>query len=82
VLNFKREGTKVIAVIEANVSQDKRFLHFSWDTNDEMWGELLQENLQNGLRLKLEDIRRKAYESGWKDARGKRKRETWFSGWL
>ena len=80
MINFKRNGLKVIAEIECNVGVDKRFFQFTLDTNDEIYAVLLQENFQAFLRSSAERIRREAYEKGFKDAKAKRAKDAWFSG--
>jgi len=45
MINFTRDGDTVIAKIEANVSTTKRLFSFSWKAADEVYAELLTENL-------------------------------------
>lgn len=37
------------------------------------------EAIERQFQDHMEDVRKKAYEAGWKDAKGKRKKQTWFS---
>lgn len=43
--------------------------------------ELLKKQLDSHLSSNLERIRREAYNEGWKDAKAKVKKKTWFAGW-
>lgn len=43
---------------------------------------LLREALQEKFSDRVKTARRDAYAQGWRDAKAKRKRETWFAGWL
>lgn len=82
MINFLRQETNVIAEIECNSTVAKRWLSFSWNTTSELVAQLFVDNLENHLSERLQMERRKAYLAGWKDAKAKRKRETWFSGSL
>ncbi len=48
--------------------------------HDEIHAELLASNLTDHMFSLIKEIRRKAYNQGWTDAKSKRKRESWFSG--
>lgn len=43
---------------------------------------LLIKNLQEAFFNEISEARSKAYADGWKDAKSKRKRKEWFSGYL
>lgn len=56
--------------------------HFTWKTHDEAYAQMLAYHVNKSLKEKMQEIRQQSYEQGWKDAKAKRKKETWFSGWL
>jgi hypothetical protein len=43
---------------------------------------LLHADLRERLSQRMRQIRQEAYAQGWKDAKAKRRKETWFSGEL
>jgi len=61
--------------------QNRVFL-FYWDAGNEWAAGLLADLLQKTFFNKIKDIREKAYDQGWKDAKSNRAKETYFSGYL
>ncbi len=53
---------------------------FRYVRGNEFDAKLMADNLQKKLKSELEQVRKEAYEQGWSDAKGKRKKEDWFSG--
>lgn len=53
---------------------------FTWDAESEIYAILLVQNLQSALSDKIKKIREQEYNRGWKDAKNKNKKETYFSG--
>lgn len=51
----------------------------SFTTSDEAYAKLLTHNMRENMHASIADIRRAAYESGWKDAKAKNKKKEWFS---
>lgn len=80
MMNFSRKGTEVTAEIEANVGVEKRFFTFTINLSDDVYAYMLRENFQTKMSRALQTIREEAYEQGWKAAKAKRARATWFSG--
>lgn len=79
MFRIKNDGTKVQVLIEAGVNVAKRWFTFTYDTQDEVYAELLATSFQKFLENKLESARRDAYNKGWIDAKHHMKKETWFS---
>jgi hypothetical protein len=54
-----------------------------WDCAGDWYAELLAQRLNNRMAERLREIRREAYDAGWKDARTKKTvKSDWFSeGW-
>jgi hypothetical protein len=42
---------------------------------------LLRKELDEKLNRELNRIREEAYQKGWRDAKAKKVKETWFSSW-
>lgn len=82
MFTFERDGTSLKLQVEAKTYIAKRWYSFSWQCTDEIYADLLVKNFQEHLSNRLQGIRRSAYEEGWKDAKAKKKKETWFAGWL
>ena len=82
MIEFKRDGTTIEVLIEVKASQEKRWLPFHWNANNELYAELLVENFKHHLIEQMQRARKEAYEAGWKDAKAKQQKETWFGGWL
>ena len=55
-------------------------LHFIGQTTKPWLAQLTVRHLRSLLRERMKDIRQAEYERGWKDAKGKRRKETWFRG--
>lgn len=80
MINFSRKGTEVTAQIEANVGVAARLFNFKVNLSDEVYAYMLRENFQMKMREALQEIRRVVYDQGWKDAKAKTAKATWFSG--
>lgn len=82
MLSFSRDGSNnVISTIELDVPIEKRHYPFTWKTDSEIYAYLLVNKFNDTLQKNLKRIRQEAYTAGWLDAKGKHKKETWFSGW-
>lgn len=80
MIDIKREGTFVKVVVDSQWPISGQY-SFQWDTGRNDFACLLSENLKNKMVRDIERMRRDAYNQGWKDAKAKAKKETWFSGW-
>lgn len=80
MINFSRKDSAVTVEVEANVGVAARFFHFTMNLSNEVYAYMLRENFQTKMTKALQDIRREAYEQGWKDAKAKIARRDWFSG--
>lgn len=82
MFNFKRHITKIELKIEPQISgADSWYYTFTADFHDEPGAQLVMNAIEDNLEKRLKKIRSDAYEEGWKDAKAKRKRADWFSGW-
>ena len=66
------------------VSMDCRVGTFdaTFDAGTPWAASLLRSALDEALSEQIRSARLLAYADGWRDAKAKRKRETWFAGWL
>jgi hypothetical protein len=56
--------------------------YFDWTSGSKDYAQLLVNQFSLALEQQLKKIRKDAYDKGFSDAKAKRKRETWFSGWF
>lgn len=77
MIQFEREDNKVKVTIQSGCINWQYY--FRYQAYDEVHAELLTRQFDKHMRDKLESIRREAYEQGWKDAKGKKAKENWFS---
>lgn len=74
-----KSGTQIKLEVDPGMS-DKSVMYFYWNCGTEWYTELLRKQLDERLRASLQKIREDAYNDGWKDAKAKKMRRTWFSG--
>lgn len=82
MFTFKREGTQVKLSVEAKSSVAARWYEFNWNCSDDVYADLLVKAFELNLEEKMKQARKDAYAKGWADAKAKRKRESWFGGYL
>lgn len=80
MINITREGTQVKVEIKSSYPLTKTYL-FYWECGREDFAMLLRDNLQGSMNKALERLKTQAYNEGWKHAKAKTKKTTWFSGW-
>lgn len=73
---------KVIAQLNCGGMASKWWYHFTCQRQDEAEALLLLDNLNKELERRVKQLCKDHYERGWKDAKAKRKKETWFRGWF
>lgn len=82
MISFKRDGSTVgIAVTVQVPNYDGRVYHTQWNAGGEAYAGFLSAAMNEQMREALRNIRKEAYEQGWKDAKAKRTKENWFGGW-
>lgn len=78
MFTIKQEGNCVKIEVLSSIRWSITFRH---SRNEELDAILLRNQLQTDLSNKIEQIRREAYELGWKDAKSKKiAKRTWFNG--
>lgn len=80
MIHFERNEKIVNCVVE-NGPIGFKFL-FSFDCEDKFYAELLQRHFQNNLWSRMEAIRKKAYDQGYKDGRAKSAKQQYFQSSL
>lgn len=77
MIKFNSSGGDVKIVVDSGVGK----FTFTHHCAEDYLAGLMRDQYEKHMNSVLEQERRKAYDQGWKDAKAKRKRETWFSGW-
>jgi DNA-binding NtrC family response regulator len=76
MFKISRNGTWLQIIPEAGTGTPDPLL--SWNCNSELLAELLVSHLRRRLGNKISEARQEAYAQGWKDAKAKRAKRTWF----
>lgn len=79
MIKIWKNGTQIKLEVDPGMS-DKKVMYFYWECGTEWYSELLRKQLDERLWASLKKIREDAYNDGWKDAKAKKMRQTWFSG--
>jgi hypothetical protein len=81
MINITRDGTKVRLAVGTRIPTDKAYDYlFYWDCGCVEYAGLLSEAMRNQLGEVVKAARKEAYEQGFRDAKGKRRKNDWFSG--
>lgn len=80
MFNFKRKDNVVQIEVEAKSNVSERWYQFSFNCNDAVYADLLVKSFGDNLTQKIKQIKEEAYKQGFKDAKAKRRHETWFGG--
>lgn len=79
MIKIERFEKKVRIKIEHGTYYNNAELWFYWDCDNELFAQLLANQLDRQLSDKMKAIRREEYEKGWKDAKGHKTKANWFS---
>ncbi len=82
MFSFFRNDKKVLCYVECKSQVKYRYLKFEYVLDSELFADLLLKHLQDTAVDVATEIRRKAYEQGWKDAKAKRRKKTNFASTL
>lgn len=77
MINFSNQGKHVLLSCRLTIAYTVNFL---MERACEMDAVLLQKQLQSDLEKRIEKIRKESYEAGFKDAKAKRVKRSWFNG--
>lgn len=68
--------------VDVNVSHECSIYTATIDAHTPAFAEIVADHLTRSLANTMETIRRRNYERGWKDAKAKRTKKSWFSNRL
>lgn len=77
MIDFQQSGADVRINIESGVG---KFV-FTHNCVHGYLAGLMRDQYERHMRSVLENVRKDAYNQGWKDAKAKTKKATWFKGW-
>ena len=77
-ISVRNDGVNVVVEFMGVFSQNPMLY---WNAIGTIQAEAMVEVIQTKMWDTLKTIRAKAYEQGWKDAKAKAQKETWFGGW-
>lgn len=80
MIEITRDDQKVKVLLHSGVLNTKYI--FTWNCNDAVYAELLRDAFEKKFGDEIERVRKEEYERGFKDARAKRARASWFKRWL
>lgn len=81
MIEITRDQKEVVLKVETGLEPKANVFLFKWNCNDECYATLLRDHMHERLNRKLAAIREEAYLQGWKDAKAKTAKKTWFSRW-
>jgi hypothetical protein len=80
MISFKKEDSVVYIIIETGMSTTIRT---KFDCNNELYAELLYNQLKKHLADSIEAFAKDNYNKGWKDKTSKKvAKASWFPSWL
>jgi hypothetical protein len=82
MFTFTREGSNLKVELFSELTPKANVYSFTWQCGDDCYADLLAKHFEKLLGDKLEKIRKESYIKGFKDAKAKRAKETWFSRWF
>lgn len=81
-ISFSRNGdekcTQVITKIATDLNVEKSLLYFTFECGHQYAAELLRLHLEKTYHDSIQTAHRAAYEQGYKDGRGKKRKKTLF----
>ncbi len=78
MIKFYRDGTQIKVAINAGML-DQKVMNLYWDCGHDWFAEMLLRKLEEELSGTLRSMREDYYRQGWKDAKAKRSKRTFFS---
>lgn len=77
MIRFRTNGSDVKIDVQSGVGE----FTFSHNCGQDYLAGLMRDQYERHMNSVIEELKRKYYNEGWKDAKAKRKKATWFSGW-
>mgnify|MGYP003461261404 FL=1 len=85
MIEFLADDKDAVIKIETNIHLEGKHIHlnFRMPRSGRIDAFLLKKHLEQQFELRVEAIRREAYNQGWKDkASHKKTKRTWFPSWF
>lgn len=82
MLSFRHKEDRLEIVIDTGLSVDKPSILANWSCGTSIEAAALEKHMNDKFEDRVKAARAESYEKGWKDAKAKRQRETWFGGWI
>ena len=79
MININKHGTTVKVSIETGLIASSSDVLLYWECGNDVFAELLTNQLRKKLADRIQAIRQEEYEQGWKDAKAKKRKRTWFA---
>lgn len=80
MIEISSKGSLVTATLTGTYPVGGWTFTFNWNASNESYALLLANNLSGHLEESLRKIRQQAYHDGYRAAKAKAKRCSWFSG--
>lgn len=80
VIGIRSEKNDLVVSFRAGYPIDGLIFELRWAAGSEWSARLLAHSLRSRISDLLSRIRREAYEDGWRDAKAKRRKATWWPG--
>lgn len=77
MIEYRTTGDAVSIEINSGVGK----FTFKHECGRDYLASLMRDQHQKHMNSVLEEVRRQSYNQGWKDAKSKSKKVTWFKGW-
>lgn len=81
MIDFLTEGKNLCVRVKYDKEIGNWTLTATVDKGREVNAELTVHRFQKELEKKLKKIREDACQDGWKNAKAKRSKQSWFAGW-
>lgn len=78
MIQYRTSGDSVKIHVESGVGN----FTFTHSCGHDYLAGLMRDQYEKHMNSAIESIRRESYNKGWKDAKAKTKKQTWFSGWF
>lgn len=83
MITFDRKEKQVVLEVSCFIPfWNDRVFSFYWNCEDEVYAGLLAYRFSREFERAVRTAREEAYNDGWKDAKAKRIRKTWWGGVL
>lgn len=79
MIQFKVEESSLVVSISGSYPVSTYTWNAPIQCSSKAYALLLQENFNTAMQNKLENIRKEAYNQGWKNAKAKTFKNKWFS---